>query len=64
MRQKYTFEMMLEEVMIAWTTGRCPRCGQALQVRAGSAELSFKCPGCIWEATGSPGFFQEVFVDG
>jgi len=64
MRQKYTAEMMFEEVLIAWTTGRCPSCGQALQVRTGPDEISFKCPGCPWEACGSSGFFQEAFVDG
>lgn len=60
MRQKYTPDMMMEEVAIAFTTGRCPRCDQALQVRADPDEITFTCPGCTWQSGGSRQFYEML----
>jgi len=61
MRQKFTPDMMMEEVAIAVTTGRCPRCGRALEIHMDEIETVFTCPGCRWVTGGSHSFFAELF---
>jgi len=43
-------EMMFEEIDIAISTGRCPRCGQVLDQELSSDEWRMSCPGCktVW----------------
>lgn len=60
MRQKYTPEMMMEEMAIAVMTGRCPRCAVPLKVLPHPDSIEFNCPGCTWAAGGSIDFFKAL----
>jgi len=60
MRQKYTPDMMLEEIIIALATEHCPRCNQALLVEMEPDQVTLSCPGCHWMAGGSPSFFIQL----
>jgi ribosomal protein S27AE len=39
-------EMIIEEMMIALDTGRCPRCGEVLISWVRDPEWKLTCPGC------------------
>jgi len=41
-------EMVIEDIMIAVESGRCPRCMAALQVRESHDEVLLECPACPW----------------
>lgn len=60
MRQKYTPEMMMEEVTIAFATCRCPRCSAQLAVQVHPDSIEFNCPGCTWASGGSTEFFKML----
>jgi len=42
----FTAEMLFEEILILFDTGRCPRCGVAVVLGSTDDEFMFTCPGC------------------
>jgi len=41
-------EMVIEDIMIAMESGRCPRCMAPLQVRTDRDEVLLSCSACSW----------------
>lgn len=41
-------EMVIEDIMIAMDSGRCPRCMAPLQVRESYDEVLLSCTVCSW----------------
>lgn len=42
-------EMVIEDIMIAMESGRCPRCMAPLKVRTDRDEVLLSCTACSWQ---------------
>jgi len=40
--------MVIEDLAIALSSGRCPACGSPLMVCEDNGDVELNCPGCSW----------------